>query len=383
MSGYRRYYAGIDIGAIESNVEAVREKIPDNVKIMAVVKADAYGHGACTVAEYLEDRVDWFGVADIDEAIELRRSGIKKPVLILGFVDPEDYKASVENDIALAMFSLKDAEKLSAVAMELNKKASVHIKLDTGMSRIGYQPTPESADQVEQINNLPYIKVEGLFSHFATADEKDLTEALLQRTRYDTFVRMLETRGVHIGLKHLDNSAGTMAMDKYYDMVRIGIIMYGLYPSSEIDKCIKLIPAMELISHISMVKQISPGTGVSYGRTYVADKTVKVATVPVGYADGYPRSLSNKGEVLINGRRCRVIGRVCMDQMMVDVTGVECQEGDRVVLVGRSGDEYISVEEVAEAADTFNYEFICRVGRRVPRRYFKNGKCIKEITYLG
>ena len=383
MSGYRRYYAGIDIGAIESNVEAVLEKIPDNVKIMAVVKADAYGHGACTVAEYLEDRVDWFGVADIDEAIELRRSGIKKPVLILGFVDPEDYKASVENNIALAMFSLKDAEKLSAVAMELNKTANVHIKLDTGMSRIGYQPTPESADQVEQINNLPYINVEGLFSHFATADEKDLTDALLQRTRYDTFVQMLETRGVHIGLKHLDNSAGTMAMDKYYDMVRIGIIMYGLYPSNEIDKCVKLTPAMELISHISMVKQISPGTGVSYGRTYVADKPVKVATVPVGYADGYPRSLSNKGEVLINGRRCRVIGRVCMDQMMVDVTGVECQEGDKVVLVGCSGDEYISVEEVAEVADTFNYEFICRVGRRVPRRYFKNGKCIKEITYLG
>ena len=383
MSGYRRYYAGIDIGAIESNVEAVLEKIPDNVKIMAVVKADAYGHGACTVAEYLEDRVDWFGVADIDEAIELRRSGIKKPVLILGFVDPEDYKASVENNIALAMFSLKDAEKLSAVAMELNKTANVHIKLDTGMSRIGYQPTPESADQVEQINNLPYINVEGLFSHFATADEKDLTDALLQRTRYDTFVQMLETRGVHIGLKHLDNSAGTMAMDKYYDMVRIGIIMYGLYPSNEIDKCVKLTPAMELISNISMVKQISPGTGVSYGRTYVADKPVKVATVPVGYADGYPRSLSNKGEVLINGRRCRVIGRVCMDQMMVDVTGVECQEGDKVVLVGCSGDEYISVEEVAEVADTFNYEFICRVGRRVPRRYFKNGKCIKEITYLG
>lgn len=380
---YQRLYAKIDLDAVGKNVCGVRARIPEGTMIMAVIKANAYGHGAVPFSEYLEDKVDWYGVACVDEARELRRAGTKKPILILGYVNPAEYKYVVADDITIAMFKYADAEKLSEEALTQGKRASVHIKVDTGMSRIGFQPTEESADEVKRISELPGISVGGMFTHFALADCKDKTSAEKQRDKYDSFVSMCEDRGVEIPIKHVNNSAGTMELDRHYSMVRMGIMLYGLYPSDEMDTSYPLYPAMELISHISHVKLLEKGRGISYGHTYVTDKDTLVATIPCGYADGYPRCLSANAEVLIAGVRCPILGRICMDQMMVDVSKVpDCRAGDMVVLVGNMGKEHISVEELADKAYSFNYEFVCGVGHRVPRVYYENGEFLKTISYI-
>ena len=382
---YRRVYAKIDLDALDHNVSLIEKKLPEGTKIMPIIKADAYGHGAVEFARFLHDRADYFGVAALDEAIELRSAGIDTPILILGYTSPELFDDAVKYDITLAIFHSGDAVLLDRAAEAQGKRAKVHIAVDTGMSRIGYQVTDGSADDAARIAALRNIDVEGMFSHFATADEVDKTEAEHQHERFDKFRTMLAERGVKPRLVHLDNSAGIMEMkDSFYDMARAGIILYGLYPSEEVIKeTFPLRPVMSLVSHISHVKILAPERGISYGRTYITDHEIRVATIPVGYADGYPRALSGIGRVLICGRSCPILGRVCMDQMMVDVTELpDVAAGETVTLVGRDGDEVITVEELAAPANSFNYEFVCGIGRRVPRAYFRHGEHVKTVSYL-
>lgn len=376
---HQRVYAKIDISAIDKNISGVRSRIPQNTMIMAVIKADAYGHGAVVLASELQKKADWFGVSNVLEAVELRKSGITNPILILGYVAPAEYSDVVENDITIAMFNYADAEKLSDIAISLGKTADVHIKVDTGMSRIGYRVTEKNADEAVKISKLVGVSVGGMFTHLARADESDKSSAKRQIEDFESFYKMLKIRGLDVPVRHVENSAAVMEMNCPYEMVRMGIMLYGLYPSEEMSRSYKLYPAMELISHVSMVKTIEKGDGVSYGHTYIASETKKIATVPVGYADGYPRCLSNKGAVHIGGIKCPVLGRICMDQLMVDVTHAEnVSVGADVILFG----EDLPVDEVAALANTINYELVCGVSRRVPRVYYKNGVEQKTVCYI-
>lgn len=381
---YFRTQAKIDLDAVEYNYNNTRAKLPQDCKLLGVIKADAYGHGAVELARFLENKCDFFGVACIEEAVELKKADIKTPILILGYVAPAFYDLVVKYDIRIPVFSYDTAKALSDEAVKQGKTVPFHFCIDTGMSRIGFQVNEKSADVCKQICTLPNIEAEGLFSHFATADETDLTKALAQREKYKTFVDMLESRGIQIPIKHLNNSAGIMNFDEYFDMCRMGIILYGLYPSEEVDKSLLDIkPVMSWLTHISHIKTLEAGREVSYGGTFKTTEPRVIATIPVGYADGYPRCLSNKGRVIINGQYAPIVGRVCMDQFMVDVTDVDGAELDSIVtLIGKDGDAELSMEEVSNAAYSFNYELPCRVARRVPRTYYKDGKFIKATNYM-
>ena len=380
---YFRTEAAIDLDAAEHNFNVTRAKLPENVKLLCVIKADAYGHGAVPLAKLFEGRADFYGVACIEEAIELKKAGIKTPVLILGAVPKEFYSDIVKYDIRVPIFNLEDAKALSAEAVKQSKTAPFHFCVDTGMSRIGFQVNKESANACLEITKLPNIEAEGLFSHFATADEKDLSKAIAQRDKFKEFIKLLEERGINIPIKHINNSAGIMNFDEYFDMCRMGIILYGLYPSHEVDEnLLKIKPVMEWRAHITHIKELEPGREISYGGTYKTGETRRIATIPVGYADGYPRCLSNKGKVIINGEFAPITGRVCMDQFMVDITGIDAKVGDTVVLVGKSGSKELSMEEVSESAYSFNYELPCRVARRVPRTYYRDGKFLFSTNYM-
>ena len=384
---YQRVYAKIDLDAVEHNIDLVREKIPRGTKLMLVIKADAYGHGAVTLARIFEEKADMLAVAEMDEAVELRKAGIRKPILILGYTSPSLFRTATAQEITLTMFQPDAIAMLSETAVSMGKRAKVHFAVDTGMSRIGWCVSDEAADEAARAAKLPGIEVEGLFSHFAAADGTDVAPSAAQRAAFDRFASMLAARGVVPEIRHINNSAATLAFDECYDMVRAGIILYGLYPSPEIKDALGarfvLHPAMELITHISHIKTLAAHRGVSYGFTYVTDHPMRVATIPVGYADGYPRALSDRGEVLIHGKRCPILGRICMDQMMVDIDDVpEAAVEDRVVLVGRDGAEFISTEEVADASYSFNYEFVCGIARRVPRIYFRGGEPIEMVKYI-
>lgn len=375
-------YVTIDLDAICRNYDRFCCKA--GVPVMAIVKADAYGHGAVAVAKALQDRCGFFGVSSVAEALELRNAGIAQPILILGQVHPVNFGILVEQDIRSAVFTLEDAAALSKIATALGKTAKLHLKVDTGMGRIGMPPTEESADVCKKIAELPGLDVEGIFSHFAKADEGDLSHALGQRARFDRFLEMLKARDVNIPIRHINNSAGSMNFDKYYDIARLGISLYGLYPSEEVDKKIlPLEPAMRWYSRVTYVKPLPKGHSVSYGGTFVAPRDMVVATVAAGYADGYRRSLSNRFYVLIRGRKAPILGRVCMDQFVVDVTDIPgVTAGDTVVLMGKDGEEEISAECIAEAAGSFNYEQVCDISRRVERVYIQNGKEVGRINYL-
>lgn len=381
---YHRTYVKIDLDAIAYNIEHITKKLGGRAKLLAVIKADAYGHGAVEIGRALENKCDFFGVACIDEAMELVDAGIKKPILILGYVSPQQFDIVVRNHIRIPVFSYESAKALSDEAVKQGQEALFHFCIDTGMSRIGFQVNEESADICKKITLLPNIKAEGIFSHFATADESDLSKAEKQKQLFDSFVQMLAQRDVEIPIRHINNSAGIMVFDDMLDMVRSGIITYGLYPSGEVDKSLLDIrPAMEWKSYVSHIKVLEKGREVSYGGTYVTEKDTVVATIPVGYADGYPRCLSNIGRVIINGRYANIIGRVCMDQLMVDITDIEnvVLEND-VTLIGREGDAALTMEEVSELAHSFNYELPCRVSQRVPRIYTRNGEIVKTVNYL-
>ena len=379
---YDNTYVEIDLDAISANFDAIRAKA--GVQVMAIVKADAYGHGAVQIARLLDEKCSFFGVSSIAEALELRQAGLTKPILILGYTPVEAFRLVIGQDIRPAIFRQDDAIALSKLAQKQGVTIPFHFAVDTGMSRLGFQATEDSSDICADIARLSGIYAEGLFSHFATADCADLTKAKAQARRFAEFDRMLRERGVEIPLRHLDNSAGLMNFTDHYEMVRSGIVTYGMYPSDEVDPgLLDLKPALQWRSRVTHIKMLPPGREISYGGTFVTTRKTRVATVPVGYADGYRRSLSGKFYVLIRGRRAPILGRVCMDQMMVDITDVpDVKIDDPVVLVGSDGNDVITMEEIAAAADSFNYEFVCGISRRVPRRYRQNGQIIKTVHYL-
>ena len=372
-SGYRRVQANIDLEAICQNILEIKGKINPNTMIMAIIKADGYGHGAVPIAKALEKiGVDAYGVAIIEEAIELRKEGITKPILILGFTAKEQYELVVSYDIIQTVFEYNMAEALDFEAKKQGKIAKIHIKLDTGMSRIGFADTRENILEIKRIAKLNNIKIEGLFSHFACADEVNKASAHLQLKRFLDFAKKLENENIIIPVKHISNSAAIIDLpEANLDMVRCGIVTYGIYPSEWVNKNeIKLRPAMELKTHVIYIKEVDAGLGVSYGSTYITNKKTKIATIPVGYGDGYSRQLSSRGRVIIRGKYAPIIGRVCMDQFMVDVTEIEdVKQGDIVTLLGKDGSSYISVEELAELSCSFPYELVCNVGKRIPRVY--------------
>ena len=372
----------IDLDAIASNMDAIREKA--GVPVMAVVKADAYGHGAVQVARLLQDKCAFFCVSSILEAMELRQAGLSTPILILGHTPADAFPTAIREGIRPTIYRMEDALALSKAAQFLELPARFHFAVDTGMSRIGFQVTEEDADICARIANLPGLFAEGLFSHFATADCADLSRAEQQAERFAEFDGMLRRRGVKVPIRHLNNSAGLMNFATPYEMVRSGIITYGMYPSDEVDpSLLSLRPALQWLSRVTHVKTLPAGREISYGGTYVTKADTVVATIPVGYADGYRRNLSGKFYVLIHGQKAPILGRICMDQMMVDVTAIPgVQVGDRVTLVGIDGEEAITMEQISAQADSFNYEFVCGISRRVPRLYVQGGKTIHTVHYL-
>ena len=391
---FRRVEADIDLDAVRYNIETVKALNPKDRKVCLVIKADAYGHGAVTFAKEFADIADYYAVAEMDEAVELRNAGVTTPILILGYTDEEDFGRAIENDITIAIYDVEAAQKLSALALskEGAKKAKVHIKVDSGMSRIGFQCTEEDVTKALQIYSMEGIEAEGIFTHYAKADYMDKSDAEKQYKNFSWFVSEMESKGASFKIRHIDNSAGAMEIhSEGFDMVRLGIVIYGLYPSEEIDKSVVLKPAMALRSKVIHVKILPAGRGIGYGWSYVTEEPRRIATVSVGYADGYPRALSNVGRVLIHGKYAPIVGRVCMDQIMVDVTDIDSETisedsivrvGDEVVLFGTQGENSISVEEVAEPANSFNYEEVCNISRRVPRIYFKNGKEQSAVNYI-
>lgn len=372
----------IDLDAIRHNIRAVHERA--GVPVMAIIKADAYGHGAVEIARHIDGDCAFFGVSSILEALELRQAGIEKPILILGYTPVATFPEAIRQSIRPAIFRYEDALALSQAATALGMTAKFHIAVDTGMSRIGFQVTPEEADICARIAALPNVEAEGLFSHLATADCADLTRARHQAALFDQFDEMLHSRGVTIRLRHLDNSAGVMNFHCKYELVRSGIVTYGMYPSTEVDPSVlDLRPALRWESRITHLKTLEPGREIGYGGTYTTTRPTRVATVPVGYADGYRRNLSGRFYVLIRGKKAPILGRICMDQMMVDVTEIpDAALNDTVVLVGKSGDLNISVEEIAAQGDSFNYEFVCGISRRVPRVYLLGGEVFHSVLYL-
>ncbi|PKM53962.1 Alanine racemase [Petrocella atlantisensis] len=386
MRHYQRVVAEINLDAIIHNYREIRKYLSEGTKICSVIKADGYGHGAIPIAKTLsEEGVDAFAVAASHEAVLLRKNNIHCPILVLGYTSEDDYHDMVKHDITQTVFRLDMAEKLSAVAMQLGKMARIHIKIDTGMGRIGFEPDDQALQIIKKISKLPMIKIEGIFTHFSRADESDHSTSHIQLDIFKGFIAKLKEAGIEYFDLHMSNSAGLIEVHQAeFNMVRVGIALYGLYPSYEVDHTLfKLKPALTLKSNIILLKEMDEGMPISYGGTYVTGRKTKVATIPVGYGDGYPRALSSKGRVLIRGSYAPVIGRICMDQFMVDVTDIEgVKEGDVVVLIGDMMGQGISVEEIASHMDTINYEVVCQLGKRIPRVYYKNQKPVLSIDYF-
>ena len=385
---YGRVYATVDLDALRANAEGMVSALNQGTKMIGVVKADGYGHGAVPAAKELEalGEIWGFAAATEEEAVILRKSGISKPILSLGYAFPHHYKEMIENGIRITVFRQDTLEQLARAAEETGKSAAVHIKVDTGMSRIGIYADEEGIAFVKRALQTPGIKIEGIFTHFAKADEKDKEPAGRQLSLFQDFVRKVEKEtGYRVPFCHCSNSAAALEMrEADMDAVRAGIALYGLWPSEETAKdIVDLRPVMELKSCIVYMKEVEPGTEIGYGGSFTAGKKMKIATVPVGYADVYPRGLSNKGYVLVHGKRAPVVGKICMDQFMIDVTDIPgTAEGDVVTLVGKEGKERITMEELGELSGRFNYELACCIGKRVPRIYLKSGKITAAKDYF-
>ncbi len=367
---YYRTYAEISLQAVEHNADLLAKRLND-VTIMAVIKADAYGTGAEKIGPLLDSRVAYFGVAAIEEAVALREYGVKKPILVLAYSSPQQYGELLEFDITQAIYDIENARLLSEAALKRGKKATVHIVVDTGMSRLGFLPNQKSVEDVKKICALPGLYAEGIFSHLARADEDDHAYSDIQIKRFEDFVFELEKNGVNIPVKHICNSAGSLNVPQKFNMVRIGLLLYGLYPDEKLRRFgLDLQPAMKIVSHVVDVRDIEAGVGVSYGHAFVSEKPMRLATISIGYADGYPRALSDKGRVIVGGAYAKVVGRVCMDLMMVDVTDIpHVRIGDSVIILGHDGDLCVSAEELASLSGTINYEIICSFKNRVKRVY--------------
>lgn len=388
MKTYSRVYARVDLDAIASNMARMKRNLNEDTKIMAVIKADGYGHGAVQIAQMLEnvDYIWGYAVATLDEAVVLKSEGLKKPILVLGCVFPDQYMEMLKYDIRMNVYTEEMAEAISQMASREDMTAYMHIKLDTGMARLGFDTSEESIEAIHRISEMQNVCMEGIFTHFAKADETDKTFTQKQIQDFMWMTRRLKEKGVIFQYEHCANSAAIIDVPEgHLDLVRAGISTFGLYPSEEVNKeNVRLKPAMALKSHVAFVKEIEAGTPISYGGTYVSEKPMKIATIPVGYADGYPRNLSNVGYVLIRGKKAPIVGRVCMDQFMVDVTDIDgVSFGDNVTLIGKDGNETITVEDLSELSGRFNYEFICDLGKRIPRVYVRDGKIAEQVDYFA
>ena len=388
LESYARGYVTVNLDAIVSNMRHMKANLAEQTKVMGVIKTDGYGHGAVPIARQLEnlDFVFGYAVATPEEAGLLRGAGIKKPILILGYTFPYCYEKLVEEQIRPAVFRYDALSALGETAARMGKTIPVHIKVDTGMNRIGIRPDETGLAFVQKALETPGITVEGIFTHFARADETDKTAAKQQLVKFQNFCKEIQEKlGVRIPIQHCSNSAGIVEMrDANMDMVRAGITLYGLWPSDEVRQdIVELTPALSWYTHISYIKEVEPGNAVSYGGTYTVEKPMRIATIPVGYGDGYPRGLSNKGYVLINGKGAPILGRVCMDQFMVDVTQIpEAKEGALVTLIGRDGEEQITMEELGDLSGRFNYELACDIGKRIPRVYLEKGKIVETRDWF-
>ncbi len=382
MEMYRRICAVVDLDAVRSNMKRMKESLGPSTQVIAVVKSDGYGHGAVPVSRELEGMPGLFGfaVATSEEALILRGSGIRKPILVLGYTFPDSYEKMAREEIRPTVFREEMLPELAGAAERCGKPLPIHIKVDTGMSRIGIEPDESGLSFVKKCMETPGLVVEGIFTHFARADEADKSSAREQLARFRDFCTRIETQlGLHIPLRHCANSAAILDLEESaLDAVRAGIALYGLWPSAEVGReRVPLIPSLSLKSCIISVKDLPAGRQISYGGTYVVKEPRRVATLPVGYGDGYPRSLSNKGYVLIHGKRAPILGRVCMDQMMVDVTDIpEAQPLDEVTLVGTDGEERISMELLGDLSGRFNYELACCLNKRVPFVYTRGGRIV-------
>ncbi len=377
---FQRGYVEVNLDYIADNMQNMKENITPDTKILAVIKTDGYGHGGIAIAKSIEglDYLFGFAVATAEEAFELRNAGIVKPILVLSYTFPYAYEKFIEQDVRVTVFREDSLEALNMLAVKAGKRALVHIKVDTGMGRIGIMPDESGVAFVKKALELPGIDVEGIFTHFACADEADKTSVNKQIEVYKSFVEQIQAQtGVKIPLQHCSNSAGIIDLpEANMDLVRAGITLYGLMPSSEVEvQRIPLKPALSLHSHVVYVKTLHAGQTVSYGSRFVAKEDTRVATVPLGYGDGYPRSLSDgRGYVLIHGRKAPILGRVCMDQFMVDVSHIpQVTEGDKVTLIGTDGAESITADFLGELSGRFNYELVCDLNQRLPRVYIKNG----------
>ena len=388
LESYQRVWAEVDLDAIWENMVHMKENIAENTKILAVIKTDGYGHGGVPIAKMLEQLDFMFGyaAATYEEAHVLREAGVKKPILILGYTFPYCYEELIREEIRPAVYRRDTVEELAVAAAKVGQKAKVHIKVDTGMGRIGITPDEEGLEFVRFLMGHPELEVEGIFTHFAKSDEADKTSANHQLELFQNFIDRIQTElGLTIPVKHCANSAAILEMPQAnMDMVRAGITTYGLYPSEEVSKdIVPLRAAMSLYSHIVYCKTIHAGQSVSYGGLFTAQKDTRVATIPVGYGDGYPRSLSGKGYVLIRGKKAPILGRVCMDQFMVDISEIPgVMEGDKVTLLGVDGTERITAEELGELSGRFNYEFVCDLGKRIPRVYRQHGEITEVRDYF-
>lgn len=382
----KRTWAEIDLDKIEKNYDICRSMLRDGVKMMGVIKADGYGHGAVAYAKIFSEKgCEWFAVSNIDEALQIRKAGVDTPILILGFTPPEMADVLAYNNIAQAVFDYDYARALSDEAVKKGVEVNIHIKVDTGMTRIGFlyqdsEDDAESIDLMEKSCNLPALYSQGIFQHFAVADCGDEGE-VYTRLQYDLFldaIKKLHKRGIDFELCHCCNSAGASEYrELQLDACRLGIVLYGLTSSDEVREQWGIEPVMSVKSIVAMVKTIEKGTTVSYGRTFTAEKDMKIATVPIGYADGYTRRLSGKARMIVGGEYVNVIGRICMDMCMIDVTGLDVKAGDEVTVLGKVGDKCVSADELAEKSGTINYEITCDISKRVPRVYIKDGKAVK------
>lgn len=372
MTRYYRANANVDLNAIRHNIIETKKLVTLKTKVMLIIKSDAYGHGAVCVCKDIEEEVDCFGVAIIDEAIELREAKIKKPILALGYAAEEEYEKIVRYDVTQTIIDYKMAKGLNEIAKSYNKTVNIHIKIDTGMSRLGMEACYNTLMEIKEISKLTNLKIEGIFSHFSGSALEEKTSARKQLKKFKEFITKLEEEGIDIPIKHMSNSGGTIDIpEANLDMIRCGIMAYGIYPSDFVKKTeINLKPAMELKSHVYLVKEVPENTGISYENTYITKRKTKIATIGIGYGDGYPWALSNKGRVIINGKYAPILGKVCMDQFMVDVTDIDnVKQGDTVILMGESGESKISVEELAIDSGSMPYEILCNINKRVPRTY--------------
>lgn len=388
MKHYSRVWAEIDLDRLDHNLLSIRENLSEKTSVIGVVKADGYGHGAVPLAKKMQERdfVSGFAVATAEEGLILRRAGISKPVLVLGYTFPEEYEDMVREGIGAAVFTDEMLSRMSRTALSLQREMRVHVAVDTGMSRIGIEPDDSGAAFVDRTAHTPGIRLDGIFTHFATADEADKEKTFHQFSRFSELLRLVKSRyGISIPVRHVSNSAAVLDLPQTnLDAVRAGIILYGLWPSDEVNRsAADLQPILSLYSRIAFVKTLEAGREISYGGTFRTEGLTRVATIPVGYADGYPRGLSNGGDVLICGKRARILGRVCMDQFMVDVTHIpEAKQGDPVTLIGRDGAEQITMEELGEKSGRFNYELACCLGKRVPRVYRSGGQTVAIKDYF-